>query len=996
MRASFIQPTFSSGELCPNLYARVDLAKYHAGLKLARNFFILPQGGASNRAGTMFCGRSLNSIVGNSIGGNLSAVSPQLIPFIFSTLQTYVLEFGNNYMRVLMNGGYVLETPVLTGSVYSGIPITGMTNANPGMLTVNYAAANYPSSAAYGPFSNGDQVCVAGTGTALDSTPGRQYLVANATATTFTLTDLDGNAINTTSYGSITGASPTVARVFTMWTPYAGTDVALIKWTQSADTLTLCHPSYPPQDVTRSQHWIWSMNEVAFAPSISPPTGLVVTPDVTTPAPIFKYSYVVTAVGNNPPSESFACAAVGCSGVQLNSNTGDYNNLSWNNVTGAQYFRIYKANPTVNVAVPAGCMYGYIGTAYGTSFTDVEIAPDFTQTPPLAQDPFNAGPITNIVVLNGGSGYDANASCTVSDVSGTGAVLYPVIVGGVIQYIVVENGGTNYQNPTIIMGNQGINAVGHITVGQGTGFGGGGMTVTAVLTNGGSDYYGKVTVTTAAGTGYKFTAVLQNGSIRKITCTKTGSVSGYVNGAALIFSQHSGSGAAFNIGVTPAGNYPSCATYFQQRKVFGGSALMPQTLWMTKPADFHSMDISNPSQASDAITATIASNQVNAIQWLVAMNNLVIMSAGGAWLLVGGAITSPVAVTPSNCVVVPQNYIGCAANVMPIVINYDILYIQAKGSICRDLAYNYWVNVYTGQDVSVLSSHLFFGHNILRWCYAEQPFYQIWAVRDDGWLLSFAYLKEQEVQAWAHSDSFGNSGTDKFTSVASIPEQQVAGINMDSVYLVVQRTIPGINSGNPVFYIERMDGRNFLTNGESDVTKCWFVDSGLQYNGSPTTTVTGLDHLNGAMVSVLADGSTQPSFLVTNGAINLQYAASLVTVGLPFQAQLQSLCLEPEQASVQVQDYRKKVATVTLRVSDSRGLKVGPDFTSLTELKERSASVYMGAAIPLFTGDERVEVTNKYVVDDDVCIQQDNPLPCTVLGIIPEVQIGDNAGGEGR
>jgi hypothetical protein len=71
-----------------------------------------------------------------------------------------------------------------------------------------------------------------------------------------------------------------------------------------------------------------------------------------------------------------------------------------------------------------------------------------------------------------------------------------------------------------------------------------------------------------------------------------------------------------------------------------------------------------------------------------------VLTAGGAWLLVGGAITSPIAVTPTNTVVVPQNYVGCA-DLPPIVINYDILYVQAKGSIVRDLAYNFWVNVYT-------------------------------------------------------------------------------------------------------------------------------------------------------------------------------------------------------------------------------------------------------------------------------------------------------------
>jgi hypothetical protein len=373
------------------------------------------------------------------------------------------------------------------------------------------------------------------------------------------------------------------------------------------------------------------------------------------------------------------------------------------------------------------------------------------------------------------------------------------------------------------------------------------------------------------------------------------------------------------------------------------------------------------------------------------MNNLVILSSGGAWLMVGGQISQPVAVTPSNTIVVPQNYIGCA-DLMPIVINYDILYVQAKGSIVRDLAYNFWVNVYTGNDISVLSSHLFFGHNLERWCYAEQPFYQVWIVRDDGVALSLTYLKEQDVNAWAHHDTPGNSGSDMFLSVASIPEQQIAGLNMDSVYFVVQRSIPGINGGNPVQYVERMDCRNYLSNGTADVTKAWFVDCGLQYSGPPATVISGLDHLNGATVSILADGSVSPSQVVSGGQITLPYAASKVTVGLGYVSQLQTLCMEPEGMSVQVQDYRKKIAAVAVRVTETRGLKVGPNFTSLTEIKERSASVSMGTAIPLFSGDERVVINSQYLVDDDVCIEQDNPLPCTILGVIPSVSIGDSPG----
>lgn len=358
MAVNFIQPSFAAGEISPNLYARVDLAKYHIAAKLLRNFFTWPSGGVSNRGGTMFVGRCKNS-----------SEPVHLIPFQFNLIQNYVLEFGHLYMRVIMNGGYVLEP---------SIDITGITQANPGVIT----ADNHG-------YSTGDQVFITGTGTQIDSTPGKQYLVNVLTANTFSLTDLDGNAVNTTAFSAYGGSGGTAARVYTLVTPYAGTDVQAIKWTQSADVLTLCHPNYPPADLGRTQHWIWTYTPITFAPQIEAPTGVTFSNTRGTSGYTdtgWNYSYVVTAVSNSPPDESLPSGAFNGTGVQLNSAAGAYNNISWQGLAAAQYYRVYKANPTYELAIdPANAMYGYIGTATGTSFVDTEIAPDFTQSPPQGQ-----------------------------------------------------------------------------------------------------------------------------------------------------------------------------------------------------------------------------------------------------------------------------------------------------------------------------------------------------------------------------------------------------------------------------------------------------------------------------------------------------------------------------------------------------------------------------------------------------------------------------------
>ncbi len=968
MPVNFIQPSYAAGELAPALCARVDLDKYHEGARLLRNFFVWPQGGISNRAGTMFVGRCRDS--SNPV---------HLIPFQFNLIQTYILEFGHQYMRVIMNGGYVLEPAFLISSV---------AGANPGVITTG---------APHG-YSNGDQVSISGTGTMLDSTAGRQYLVINATETTFSLTDLDGRAINTTGYGTYSGSGGAVARVYTLVTPYAGSDVADIKWTQSNDVLTLCHPNYPPQDLSRTEHWVWGMSRISFAAKISPPTGLSVSHNAGVNSPsgqTFYYSYVVTAVSLSPPEQSLASQPVSIQTNLLDSDTGSENVISWQAETAADLYHVYAANPQTE-SIPSGAMYGYIGRTTSTTFTDTEIAPDFSQAPPTHTDPFNCGPIATVSVINGGSGYSFDATLYASDLTGSGAVLMPTVENGIITAVTVKDGGQNYQALRIVAGNAGSGASGHINVSpivimnSPSSF----QTVTATIDSLGQNYFGEVSVTTASGkgSGCTFIPIIVNGVITQVpvSCDAIGG-EGYVDGDTLVFTQAGGSGASFSASINPSGNYPSCVCYFQQRKCFAGSLNSPQTIWMTQPADYSNMDVTNPSKDSDAITLTIAAQQVNAIKHLVPMNDLLIFTSGGIWRILTGYITQPEPVTPTNTVVIPQTWIG-TADLAPIVVNYDILYVQAKGSIVRDLAYNFWMNVYTGTDMSVLAQHLFFGHNMVRWAYAEQPWYQIWTVRDDGVVLSFTYLKEQNVYAWAHHDSPGNSGSDRFLSVASIPEQQLAGINVDSVYFVVERTIPGINGGQPVKYVERMDSRNMGTPGASDVTKAWFLDAALHYSGVATTTVSGLDHLNGATVSILADGNVMPQGVVVNGSVSIPAPASRITVGLAYVAQMQSLPMMPQGMAMQAIDYRKTLKAIALKVQDTRGLKVGPNFSNLTEIKEWSSSVNMGGPVPLTTGTQRVIVYQQYTVDDNICIQADQPLPCTILGISPEMGLGDSPG----
>lgn len=412
------------------------------------------------------------------------------------------------------------------------------------------------------------------------------------------------------------------------------------------------------------------------------------------------------------------------------------------------------------------------------------------------------------------------------------------------------------------------------------------------------------------------------------------------------------------------GNYPAVANYFQQRLVFAQTDNDPQSVFMSQSGDYHNFNTSVPLKDSDAITLTIASRQVNKIRHLVAMSNLMLLTSGGEWDLSGSDGT----ISPSTVGVKPRGYRGAAA-VSPLTVGNAVLYVQAMGSIVRDLQYGDFGTQsgnLNGMDLTVMANHMFAGHTIVDWAYAQTPNSIIWAVRDDGLLLGLTYLKEHEVYAWHRHDTDG-----QVESVCSIREG-----HEDAVYFVVKRTVGGVERR----YVERLHTRQF-----EDVADAFFVDCGLSYDGAPATTISGLDHLEGKTVSILADGNVHVQRVVQGGEITLNQAASKVHIGLPIEADIETLNLEV--GDQMTQGRRKSISSLTIRVEKTRGGFLGPDAGNLIEYKQRDFEGY-GDPIDMHTGDLRVTLPDMWGDQGGVFIRQSDPLPMTILAVIPEVTIG--------
>jgi hypothetical protein len=753
------QPSFGKGEIAPSLYGRVDLAAYSIGAKFIENFLITRSGGLVNTPGSEFIGEVKDS-----------SQRTRLIPFSFNTTQTYMLEFGNLYMRVIKDGGYVTETAQ---------NITGVTNANPGVLT--YSGADP---------ANGDWFYLSGI-VGMTQLNGKIVKVAavNAGANTYQLQEVDGTPINTTSFGTYTSGG-TMARIYTIVTPYTTADLPLLKFIQSADVMTFTHRSHAQRELTRTAHDNWTLTTPTFAPAIAAPA--ITASSFTGAGTAENLFYKATSIDEDTAEESLPTAQYTAAGVtDATWNDGEYMTISGTSPAGASKVNIYKSQNGV---------YGFVGQAVpsaGTwSFRDTKITPDTLDAPQEERNPFDA-----------------------------------------------------------------------------------------------------------------------------------------------------------------AGKYPQASTYYEQRTIYGGSTLRPQGFDTSQSGQYKNFNVSTPLKDDDAISRNIAAQQVNEIRHFVPLRELLILTSGGIWKLSAGGQSD--VITPTSMTVRLQSKVG-VSHVPPIVIGDSVLYVQEKGSIIRDMGYSFQADNYVGADLSVISSHLFEGREIKEWAYADVPYSIVWAVMDNGQMVTMTYMREQELVGCTHQVTDG-----EYESVAVISEGQE-----DSIYCIVKRTI----GGQTKRYVERFKSR-IVTNPDD----AFFVHCGLSYVGSPVATVSGLDHLEGKVVAILADGNVQPQQTVVNGTVTLQVEASKIHIGLPYVSDMETLPVGDTNGGL---GRRKKTVKIRARVERSRGMWAGPNRNDMTELKRD----------PLWSKNLRTEelelmTVPEYAEQSTLVIQQRDPLPLSILALIPEIDV---------
>jgi hypothetical protein len=793
------QPAFTAGILSPALWSRVDLAKYATGLKTATNIFVHPHGGASNRAGLEFIGEVKDS-----------ATAVRLIPFQFNTEQSYILEFGNLYIRVFRDGGAVV--------------------------------------------SGGD--------------------------------------------------------IYEVVTAYAASEVGDLTFIQEADVMYLCHENHPVRKLSRLADDNWTLTDVTFAPSISPPATVSANAR-------FKFrsgttatvNFVVTAVAAGG-AESAASGSVSVSWQHENYD-GRFIRVSWDAMPGAVFYRVYRSGSNI----------GIVAETTSTS-ADMPEGPglfvgDGTAIPGVSAPGAPAVPTGLAAVLEFGTEY----SYVVSAISeATGEESLPSAPAVVSNEMSIK-GNTN--------------------------------TVTWTAVSGAVEYY----VYRRGNGSYGYVGRSETTSFLDQNITSDISI-GPQDG----FNPFSG-----------AGNYPRCATFIEQRLGFASTINEPQAVWLSQSASYENFSVSSPAKASDAVTFRIKAKQVNEIRSMISTRGLMLLTSGAEWVVTGDGQGSPI--TPTQIKIDNQGYRG-ASRVQPVVVGNTVLFAQDRGGVIRDFSYEFTSDAYTGNDLTILARHLFENKAITAWAYAQAPHSIVWVVLDDGSAVSLTYMKEHEVWAWTEHESTGGV----FEDVVVIGEGKE-----DIPYFLIKRQVGGVWRR----YIERLHTRVM-----DDVSDAFFVDSGLTYAGPAVDTLTGLSHLEGQAVVALADGNVVRDLVVSGGSVTLPFAAAKAHVGLPVTASLETLDLDLGQIQGlgTVQGRMKSVAEVTMRVEETRGIWVGPNDgergdPKLVEYKQRDTEAW-DEAIQLYTGDIRITPHWDWSTSGRVWIKQFDPLPMTILAIMPDVTVG--------
>lgn len=913
----------------------------------------------------------------------------RLIPFEFSEQVTYVLEFGEATVRAHSAGGTLLQGPT-AGS--DGTAITSTTEGTP--IAVNATGHGLVTD---------DYAWIIGSD--VPNINSRWFKVTRVTDDQVTLRDpVFGNSINGTAFGVGTA----VGKLYQAWSlphlyKHDGTgvpdlDLFELGYTQSADTLTLTHdnpilwtfsqlPANWTRDLGAANHY-FVPTFIRLIPQQDPPQRVDITRGKTGSQ---KFDYCVTSVSGDG-EESEAKFSEGLISLAGNPGAGgsDWHKIQWV-AEEAEIGPLYLKNADVHITAITNGNPGVI-TFGGT--------PNYLLGNPNIRngDVISLGVVTGMTEVSERAFILANISIAdnSAELAGEDTSGYGVYTGGI-------DGLGNHAK---------------------------------VFFHKESDHFNI----------YKAVAPTAAKSIMEYGFIGTSRTNQFWDDNIKPLSTDTPPQVRDPFDPNNADGPAAAVSYVSQRRIFGGTQTKPQTLYMSQAGIFHNFSVRIPLQDDDAITYTLSASKVNKIRHIVPLKQSIILTEGGEWVMRGDQddVISPLTVN------FEQHGTHGSSRVPPIIIGDSIIFIGPGGDMIRDLFYDFTVDNYKGNDLTILSRHLFKGRTIVDWAWQKRPDSIVWCVLDDGALVTLTYMREHEVWGWAHH----TSPNARFESVASVAEGVEYG-----VYFVVRRWLDVSGTLTPYRFIE------YLSSGEyTQVQDATHLDFSLTYNrpiaisaatqanpvvitlpsghglvngdtiqiedsrGMPElngttqtlagvtsttaelseldgtgfgqyidnavcrkeeTTFIGFWHLEGNTVDVLADGKHTKE-TVSNGRFTIAAPAARVHAGLRYDADVELLKQDfVVQGGVVRSDGRSRVIEeARLRVEASRPFKAGPNSSDLQVATFESDDDGWGTDKDLKTGVALIAVPPEWTTDGNLYIRQDTPLPLRINSITLELMGG--------
>jgi hypothetical protein len=384
----------------------------------------------------------------------------------------------------------------------------------------------------------------------------------------------------------------------------------------------------------------------------------------------------------------------------------------------------------------------------------------------------------------------------------------------------------------------------------------------------------------------------------------------------------------------------------------------------------------------NAVSFTLNADDVNAVKWLATNEKgLLVGTTRGEWQVKPSALNE--AITPTNITGKPSTRHG-SADVAPVTAGNAVLFVQRAGRKLREFAYVFEVDGFKAPDMTLLAEHIT-RPSITELAYQTQPQAIVWGVRSDGVLLGFTYERDQDVVAWHRHElgGYSNAGGTAIPEVESVAVVPNPTASRDELYMVVKRYI----NGSTKRYIEYMS--KIWEYGDEQVN-AFHLDCGYTItNGSPSSTVTGLWHLEGQSVTPYVDGAKHPDVTVTNGTITLNHTATVVTLGYAYNSDGQIMPIEGGSQDGTAQAKTKRIHSVGFWLMDTLGLKFGPDSDNLNEILATKWGQNFGEATALVTDVISERMEDDYNKRGQVYWRADGPFPATVLAIMPKVNVSD-------